>query len=250
MRYCPSTWFAHLQERLQARAPLRLGDVPVAAADGLLRLERVEQPAYLVDIDPGVPDLQEPHRGIVRHLGAIAAHGQTRRGAGLAVTEAIVPRGDREARRQALDVPVERRRKRLIEVVDVEDQPPVRRGEHAEIQQVRVTAGLHPDVGLRACARDPMPSALPRRGSTRTARQPSARTGSVSDPVPGCWPAPREWRPGFRPVLRRRPLRMARAVHQPAPFAPPGAPLLRREHLMRRGQDTRRHLAHEAIAPR
>ena len=35
----------------------------------------------------------------------------------------------------------------LVEVVDVEDQPPLRRGERAEIGQVRIPAQLHPQPG-------------------------------------------------------------------------------------------------------
>jgi len=35
----------------------------------------------------------------------------------------------------------------LVEVVDVEDDAPLRRGEGAEVHQVRVAAGLHADAG-------------------------------------------------------------------------------------------------------
>jgi len=65
----------------------------------------------------------------------------------VAIGEPVVAGGDGEARRQPLDVPFERRRERLVEVVHVEHQPPVGRREHAEVQQVRVTARLHPDIG-------------------------------------------------------------------------------------------------------
>ena len=58
--------------------------------------------------------------------------------------EAVVPSGHGQARRQPLDVPLERAGQGLVEVVDVEDQPPLRRGERAEIGQVRVPAQLHP----------------------------------------------------------------------------------------------------------
>jgi hypothetical protein len=143
----PLDLVAHLQEGALTRAPARLGYVPVAATDGRLRLQHVEQPADFVDIDPGIPDVEETHRGVPRHLGAIAAHGQPRGGMGIAVLIAVVPRSNGEAGRQPLDVPFEWRGKRLIEVVDVEDQPPVGCGVHAEIQQVRVTARLHPDIG-------------------------------------------------------------------------------------------------------
>ena len=62
--------------------------------------------------------------------------------------EAAVAPGDLEARRQALDVPLPRPRQGLVEVVDVEDQPPVGGGEDAEVRQVGVAAHLHPKPGL------------------------------------------------------------------------------------------------------
>ena len=204
----PLDLVAHLQERFKARAALRLGYVLAAAANGLLRLERVEQPGHLVDIDPGIPDLEESHRSIVSHLSAIAADSQSRRVTGVAVGEAIVPRGDGEACRQALDVPVERRRERLIEVVDVEDQPPVGRGEHAEIQQVRVTAGLHPDIS-RGRVRE-IPCHRRRRaaevGKRRGGHAPIADRDQIRYPGPGLL---LENGDRVGPVLRRCPLRVA-----------------------------------------
>ena len=63
------------------------------------------------------------------------------------MVEAAVATGHREAGHQPLHVPLERSRQGLVEVVDAEDQPPVRRGEHAEVRQVRVTAELHVEPG-------------------------------------------------------------------------------------------------------
>ena len=50
---------------------------------------------------------------------------------------------------QPLDVPLPRARERLVEVVDVEDQPPLGRGEDAEVRQVRVPATLHREARAR-----------------------------------------------------------------------------------------------------
>ena len=58
--------------------------------------------------------------------------------------------GDREARHQALDVPLPRPGQRLVEVVDVEHQPPIRGGEAAEVRQVGIAAEL--DVQARVAA--------------------------------------------------------------------------------------------------
>ena len=96
----PLDLVAHLQERPQTGAALRFRYIPTAAAYGRLRLDRVEQPAHLVDVDPGIPDLEEAHRRVVRHLGAVAAHGQARGGTGVAVGKAIFSRRDREASRR------------------------------------------------------------------------------------------------------------------------------------------------------
>ncbi len=219
------------------------GYVPAALEHGLLRLDRVEQAGHLVHIDPRVPDTEESHRGVVCHLRAIAVDAETRRGVGVAVGEALVAGGNGEAGRQALDVPLERGRERLVEVIDVEDQVAVGRGKHAEVQQVRVTAGLHPDVGRGGMGEIP----CHRR---RRAAEVGERRGDHA-PVPD---RHKIRYPGLglllengdrvRPVRRRLPLSMTRAGHEPAAFAPPAPPLVRREHLVRRGKNARRGSAH------
>ncbi len=155
------------------------------------RLDRVEKLGDLVHVDPGVPDVQEPHLGEVLHLGAVHVHAPADRGPDRADAEPVVPGRDRHAGGEPLHIPVERGGQRLVEVVHVEHQPPVRRCEHAEVQQVRVSAGTAPGCPWWADEPGPRPSARPRRGSRRTARPPSGRAGSVPGPAPGSWPAPR-----------------------------------------------------------
>jgi hypothetical protein len=74
----------------------------------------------------GVPDGQVGHGREVPHGGPVgladAAHDRT---AGLVVEPAIAG-GDLEAGRQPLDVPLERAGQGLVEVVQVEDEPPFR----------------------------------------------------------------------------------------------------------------------------
>ena len=83
-------------------------------------------------------------RAKAQHRGAVAlGRGQDDLAAGLG-GEPVVPSGHGKARGQPLDVPLERAGQGLVEVVDVEDQPPFRRGERAEVGQVRVPAQLHP----------------------------------------------------------------------------------------------------------
>ena len=74
-----------------------------------------------------------------------------------ALREAVVARRDREARREALDVVLERARQRLVEVVEVEQQLPLRRGERAEVRQVGVAAQLDLQAGPRGVLRGPPP---------------------------------------------------------------------------------------------
>jgi hypothetical protein len=63
--------------------------------------------------------------------------------------EAAIAAGDGEAGREPLEIPLERTRKRLVEVIDAEHEPPVRRREHTEVRQVRVAAQLHLQIGSR-----------------------------------------------------------------------------------------------------
>ena len=63
--------------------------------------------------------------------------------------KAVVARRDQHARREPLDIPLPRARERLIEVVDVEHQPPLRRREHPEVRQMRIPAALHRQPGPR-----------------------------------------------------------------------------------------------------
>ena len=69
---------------------------------------------------------------------------------------AVAPR-DREARDEPLDVPLERARKRLVEVVEAEDEPPVRRSKAAEVREVRVSAELNLEAGPRGFRPGPRP---------------------------------------------------------------------------------------------
>jgi len=81
------------------------------------------------------------HRPAIR--GRDVEHALTRALGG----EAVVAGRDLEAGSEALDVPLERSRRRLVEVVDVEHQAAVGRGEPPEVGQVGVTAELHLEIG-------------------------------------------------------------------------------------------------------
>ena len=91
----------------------------------------------------GVPHLQRPHRRELPHR--LPVGGDRRRGhrLRLGLGEAVAVRRHGHARREPLDVVLERPGQRLVEVVDVEDESSLRRAEHPEVRQVRVTAQLH-----------------------------------------------------------------------------------------------------------
>jgi hypothetical protein len=90
----------------------------------------------------GVPDVHRCHRGEPGHGLPVGRHRRACRRAGVGLGEAVVAARDREARRQPLHVILERPRKGLVEIVQVEQQPTFGRGEQAEVGQVRVAAEL------------------------------------------------------------------------------------------------------------
>ena len=80
--------------------------------------------------------------GVAAHRLAVGASDREIDRLALLVVEAAVAAGDGEARGEPLHVPLERARQRLVEVVEAEDEPAVRRGEDAEVREMRVAAEL------------------------------------------------------------------------------------------------------------
>ena len=116
---------------------------PLRVGSGLELAQR------LLHREARVPDLEIAHRGEAGHrLPVRAGRGQHGRFPFLP-REAVVAAHDREARRQALHVPLPRPRRRLVEVVDVEDEDPLRRAERAEVREVRVAAQLGANARVR-----------------------------------------------------------------------------------------------------
>ena len=97
---------------------------------------------HLVDVEARVEDLQVALPGEGGHGGAVAGRAGPDHGLAVGVGEAPVAAGHLEAGRQALDVPLERSRQGLVEVVDVEVQAPLGGAEDAEVRQVGVAAEL------------------------------------------------------------------------------------------------------------
>jgi hypothetical protein len=70
--------------------------------------------------------------------------------AAVAALRACLAAGEDEAGGHALDVPLERAADGLVEVVNVEEEVTVGRGEGAEVADVRVAAELGEDAGVLA----------------------------------------------------------------------------------------------------
>src|SRR6185437_5360090 len=100
-----------------------------------------------VEIDAIVPDVQRAHRGVVGHSFPVGAHGLRRRLRRLAVKEVEMAGGDDDASRQPLDVPLPGSGQSFIEIVDVEEDVALRRGETAEIHKMSVAASLYAKSG-------------------------------------------------------------------------------------------------------
>ena len=119
------------------------------------------------------------------HRFAVGADRRAHRRPARVVVEPVGPTGDLEARGQPLHVPLEGPRVRLVEVVDVEDQPPLGAAEHAEVGQVGVAAELHRQARGRGPRQVGGHEERPRRGRTRTARPACVRTGCRRARAPG-----------------------------------------------------------------
>ena len=155
----PVDELGELRERLHAVARVRLPCcllrvllsgrrlLPVGTLRGADRcVERGEQ-VLLGQVR--VPDVHRAHLGELGHRLSIRLRRRERRGATVGLAEPVVPRRDREARRHPLHVVLERSGQRLVEVVEVEHELPLRRCEHAEVREVRVAAELHVEPSRR-----------------------------------------------------------------------------------------------------
>ena len=102
----------------------------------------VDRGEELVDVDPRVPEVEGVHDGEPPDALAVCPDDLTVDRLPLLRVEASVAARDREAGDESLDVPLERPRERLVEVVDAEHHPPVGRGVATEVRQVGVAAEL------------------------------------------------------------------------------------------------------------
>ena len=153
-----------LREGVHAVPGARLRKALLRLLD-LLRTELFQHLGeLLLDVQSRVPHRQIRHRGELPYRVAIA----TRRGdhdlAALCLREAVFSRSDHQARREALHVPLPGRRQRLVEIVHIEHQAPLRRPEDAEVREMSITARLDVEAGPRRCGQirrhDQRPAAI------------------------------------------------------------------------------------------
>ena len=139
----------HLSDRLPAVAAAGFGDTLFGHLEASLaplpmprRERRFHSCQDVVDVETCVPDVEDRSLGEVAHGCSVLLDGYERSLPTLLPRKVVVASRDHEARREPLDVPFERTGQRFVEVVDVEDQSPLRRRIRAEIRKVRVTTQL------------------------------------------------------------------------------------------------------------
>ena len=138
---------AQLVERLQAVVGARLRDRPPDAGRAL-GVERCLKPRQQrIDVEARVPDIEHRHAGERPHGLPVGADRAADHGPSLTPPQAVLATSDLDARRQPLDIPLPRPAAGLVEVVQIEDEPPLRRAEYSEIGEVRIAAQLHLEAG-------------------------------------------------------------------------------------------------------
>ena len=132
-----------------------------------------------------VPKVDDALLRHFQHGLAVRAHAMQDDGAPRGRSEPVVPGGDLEAGRKALDVPLPRPRDRLVEVVDVEDELALGRLEEAEVHEVGVAAELSAQPALRRPVQirghEQRPAAIER--ARRDEHAPIADGDEFGDPV-------------------------------------------------------------------
>lgn len=126
-----------------------------AAGAGQVGLHPIAQCGFadearqLGGVDPVVPDVQLGECGELPHRPPVRPGRRQGGCTGAVVAVAVVTGGHRDAGGEPLDVPFEGSGVGLVEIVEVEEQGAFGRGEHAEVQEVRVPAQLDGQAGLR-----------------------------------------------------------------------------------------------------
>ncbi len=124
-----------------------------------------------------VPEFEWAHLRESAKIFTVRAHAVDRGRPRVLVLELPVAPGHCKTCRQPLDVPLPRCGQRFVEVVDVEDEVALRRGERAEVQQMTIAAGLYPQAGGRRGGK----IVRHQRGGTAQEREGAAQHAPVTD---------------------------------------------------------------------
>ena len=119
----------------------------LGALDHLVRDRGLVAGDQLIDVEARVEDVEVGLGREVGHRRAVGADARRHDRVAVGIGVAAVASRHLEARRQALDVPLERPGQGLVEVVDVEHQLALGAREDAEVREVGVTAELDAQVG-------------------------------------------------------------------------------------------------------
>ena len=103
---------------------------------------------FKLDLD--VPQIPHLHFGELGHVLAVRPDTGEDGILGGGFAEPVVATCDHDARRKTLEVPLPGCRKRFVEIVDGENESPLRGGEAPEVDQVGVSAALHANAGGRS----------------------------------------------------------------------------------------------------
>ena len=198
------------------------------AVEGLLlslRRPGVPLPSELVGVETRIPGIERSHLREAAHRLAIRTADSQVHLLPLLLAEPVDPAGHGAAGHKALDVPLERARQRLVEVVDAEHEPSVRCREPTEVGMPRWRPrGPGPPGRHRSRARPPdvrRPQPPPHRGRRRRLGR---RSRDAANRPPGGTPRstpprPRRRRPAALVPRRLSPdLDRARTPHRSPPL--------------------------------
>ncbi len=123
-----------------------------AASHGTTALRRERRFGHTLKRDTFVPEFERTALPILKHAIAVFAHRGHHEIAGDAATQAHVSGSHHEARREALEIPLERPERCFVEIVQVKHELPFWRREAAKIHQVTISADRHHKAGVRYAA--------------------------------------------------------------------------------------------------
>ena len=219
-----------LPERLQTALRAGLRDIAVSPLQLLRRGYLAPLPENLVGVHARVPEIEVRHPAETGHRLPIGLPDHHVDAASLLVAETAVAARHREARHQALHVPLERPRQRLVEIVDAEHQPPIRSRKRTEVRQVRITTQLR----MQTRPRHPRQIRRHQVGRTAIERKRRHQHAPITDRHQLRHPRLRlllQQLHRRRPHRRRLPRRVRRARHLRPRRLAPRHPLSHREML-------------------